>query len=417
MNEIERQIYKKLNPYLNNVGKLAKDQATIDRAKKYLEYLNNPQNSYNIIHIAGTSGKTSTAYYLTKMLANNYKTGTLLSPHVYQINERFQINSQPIDLELLLNLLDKFLIRINKVNIPISYFELLTIFGFYVFAEMGCSYVVLESGIGGKYDSTNVARGQNKFCIITEIGYDHQELLGNSLEEIAEHKVGIVQAKNSLITYKKEPAIMRVFMARINKVNAKLLIADPNYQEEYSINMPNYLRRNWQLAYQAYLIIAQRDKLKTLSKEELVKSTKIYIPGRVEEIIINNRLVVLDGAHNAQKIEALVETMLAKYLDQKFQVIFAIKDSKDLRDIAQLFDPLASRLILTEFQSTPYLKSQSAKVEVLEAVFKSSTKQLLIRQNITQALKTALSYPEPILVTGSFYLLGPALVSLKAQLN
>ena len=169
---------------------------TLDTMRALMLALGNPQNSYKTIHVAGTSGKTSTSYYIAALLGQTgKKIGLSVSPHVDNVNERVQIDLVPLDEHEYCQQFSTFLQIINKLRIKPTYFELLIAFAFWQFAQEKVDYAVIEVGLGGLLDGTNVIERSDKVCVIADIGLDHVAVLGNSLAGIAAQKAGITGAE------------------------------------------------------------------------------------------------------------------------------------------------------------------------------------------------------------------------------
>ncbi len=175
-------------------------QAGIERTKYLLQLLDNPQEKIKVIHIAGTSGKGSTAYLISKLLQHHgFKVGLQVSPHLIDIRERFQINNQLIPEELFVRTFQEIKPTIEKAKNShwgkLTFFEILVSFAFYFFWKNKVDYAVMETGLGGLYDGTNVVENKNKLVVLTKIGLDHQWILGSTYEKIASQKAGIIKKK------------------------------------------------------------------------------------------------------------------------------------------------------------------------------------------------------------------------------
>ncbi len=186
-----------LLPYVPLVAELTGKDTTLDRIVPLMKLLGDPQDKLKIIHLAGTSGKTSTAYYMSALLqATGKKVGLTVSPHIDTIAERVQIDGLPLPETEFCRELGIFLDIVEFAEAPPSYFELLYAFALWVFERQQVDYAVVETGMGGLYDATNVASRPDKVCVITDIGFDHTHILGKTLPEIAAQKVGIVHDHN-----------------------------------------------------------------------------------------------------------------------------------------------------------------------------------------------------------------------------
>jgi dihydrofolate synthase/folylpolyglutamate synthase len=195
--------------------KLFPAQYGLSRTNKFLALLDNPQNKLNVIHIAGTSGKGSTAFYTSHIIkSQGFKTGLILSPHLVDIRERFQINNSLLAEKKIVSYFNKLIPIIKKFNAltdsPLSYFELITIFGFYIFHLEKVDFAIIETGLGGTYDATNCINNRNKLVVLTNIGLDHTEILGKTIAKIAHQKAGIIHYKNKVISIQQPLAAKKI---------------------------------------------------------------------------------------------------------------------------------------------------------------------------------------------------------------
>jgi dihydrofolate synthase/folylpolyglutamate synthase len=396
-----------LLPYVPLVSQLSGKDTTLDRIRPLMDLLGNPQDQLKVIHIAGTSGKTSTAYYMSALLsAAGKKTGLTVSPHVDSITERVQINGKPMPEADFYRELGTFLEVIKRAGQRPSYFELLYAFALWTLARQNVDYAVVETGVGGLYDATNIASRPDKVCIITDIGFDHTHLLGNTLSEIASQKIGIVHSQNHVFTYRQPDEAMEVIEQWTGDYQAYLHVIDEEAASAPD-TMPAYQQRNWQLAYAAYEYLAERDKLQHLTSQVLGKTRQIRIPGRMEIKRLNGKTIVMDGAHNAQKMAAFIDSFKRLYPDVKPAVLLALKTGKEYEELAPLFISWASRVIVTTFDTSQDLPVKSTDPEILAEAFRSAgvanVESIPGHQAAFQAL---LAVPDKVcIITGSFYLL------------
>lgn len=406
--ENQIKIERILQPYIQAVSKLSYGIESTKRMSEIMDALQNPQNRYKVIHVAGTSGKTSTAYYISSMIYQaDQSTGLLISPHVYDIRERVQINNKFIDELEFLNCLEYFISVINKKGLTATYFEIMYAFGFWLMAEKKVTYAVVETGVGGLLDATNICSKHNKVCVITDIGLDHQKLLGRTLSEITAHKAGIIHKQNIVIVNKQKKVIMKVIENKSQDKNATLYINDFNDNEyKYIEKMPFFQRKNWALAYSAYQCIARRDRLVNLSQSQIAKTQKLVIPGRMEIKYLGSKTLVIDGAHNSQKISNLARSFKELFLDQKACIVISFKDSKDINLLADYLIKISDYVIVTSFNSDQYLRAKAVPQEELLSVFASrGIKTITSIKDHKLAVDMAFKSSSIVLVTGSFYLI------------
>ncbi len=380
---------------------------TLDRIKPLMALLGNPQDRLRVIHIAGTSGKTSTAYYMAAMLtAAGQKTGLTVSPHVDSVTERVQINGQPLDEASFSGALSEFLDIIQAAQQPPSYFELIYAFAIWVFAKHEVDYAVVETGLGGLHDATNVVTRTDKLCVITDIGFDHTHLLGNTLAEIAVQKAGIIHEGNAVFTYQQAYEIMQVIRQAAESHQAELHIVTEFDQLHGSTIMPDYQRHNWILAQQVYEYLVERDGLQPLTSEVLRKTQELQIPARMDSKQINGKNVIMDGAHNAQKMTAFVNSFKHLYPDIKPTIMIALKDDKEYQSVIPILAPIAGEIITTTFNTTQDLPVTSMDPELLAQAFRGIGAEASSIPDQNEALEALLQTDNDVcIITGSFYLL------------
>lgn len=372
-----------------------------------LKILGNPQNQIPAIHIAGTSGKGSTAYYATSLLNRaGYTTGTLVSPHIASVAERSLINGQTLPEQEYLHYFQAFANLYVVHSLHLSYFEFLTIFSFWLFKKIDVNYIIIEVGIGGRLDTTNVIFRSPTVRVITDIGLDHTELLGNTLTEIAQEKAGIIHQNDLVVMNRQTPDVEVVVQQQTDAQHAQLSIASPIIDDFLKI-LPDFQQRNWTLAYRAVEKRLALDKNPPLSKEALKKSVHITIPGRLEKRIIDGVSIIFDVAHNPQKIRALIDSLRKLYPDKKpiFVVAFGQNKHSSMAESLAIIDNLAQLAYATTF-STNYGKNhRNVPPETIQHLMKSAVE---IEHNtdkaLAKAIKKARQLGTYVVVTGSFYL-------------
>ena len=372
-----------------------------------LEILGNPQNQIPAIHIAGTSGKGSTAYYATSLLNRaGYTTGTLVSPHIASVAERSLINGQTLPEQEYLHYFQKFASFYAVHSLHLSYFEFLTIFSFWLFKEIGVDYIIIEVGIGGRLDTTNVISHSPTVRVITDIGLDHTELLGNTLTEIAQEKAGIIHQSDSVVMNRQASEIEMVVRQHAESQHSQFSIASPIIDEFLKI-LPDFQQRNWTLAYRAVEKRLALDKKPPLPKEVLEKSVHITIPGRLEKHDVDGVNIIFDVAHNPQKIRALIDSLRKLYPDKKpvFVVAFGQNKQSSMAESLTIIDNLAQLAYATTFSANYGKNHRHVPPETIQHLMKSSAK---IEQNPATALAKAINKARQldtyVVVTGSFYL-------------
>ena len=315
----------------------------LGRMQRAVDLLGNPEKTYPIIHVTGTNGKGSTIAFMRELfVAHGKKVGTFTSPHIVSIHDRICINGQPIaDADFIrlaeqVNEMEKTLLQTYD---QLSFFELLTLIALLYFKEQGVDIVLLEVGIGGLLDTTNVVTGE--IAVITSIGLDHQETLGDSLEEIAEQKAGIFKAGKKAVIAKLTPEAELVCQKRAKELAVELYQAGRDFTLNagaFSSKLANfsqleislegaYQQENAALALETFLMfMASRGER---VEEEFVRRAlkETHWAGRLERI---RPQIYLDGAHNLPALTRLVEFIQGK-IQQGYQVriLFGALKRKD----------------------------------------------------------------------------------------
>ena len=334
-------------------------KANLERMKAARESLGRPDEAYKIIHVGGTNGKGSVCSFLTNVLSKSYKVGTFTSPYIVSFNERIKINLDVIsDAELLkqINEMQAFNASFSQsYGEPLSFFELLTLIALKYFKEQAVDVAILEVGIGGLLDSTNVV--ESDLALITTIGFDHMQQLGHSLESIASNKLGIVKNKTPLITTVDE-SLYGQFKAHCDKMSSMLYFIKPDM---INITQENPLEFVYEYhTYKPRLLGLHQAKNATLAIAAInylypklpVKTIKLGIeettwPGRFE-VMSTKPLIILDGAHNVHGINALVESLKA-YYKKDVHTLFCAMADKDTLHMLQRLSEVSKTMHLTHF--------------------------------------------------------------------
>ncbi len=383
---------------------------TLERMQPLMEATGNPEKRLKIVHVAGTSGKTSTSYYLASLLmATGRKVGLTVSPHIDSVTERAQINMQPLSETEFTAALDEYLSLIESAGIKPTYFEVLVSFAYWYFDKVRVDYAVIETGLGGLHDATNVAQDPNKICVITDIGLDHMHVLGKTVPEIAAQKAGIIHPKNEVFIYDQAEEIMNVIeqtcqskAAKLHVLNELSLLAEQNIE-----GLPPFQTRNWLLAHHVYEHLRARDNLHEISQEKLIQTTRICVPARMDEATVQGKKVIMDGAHNEQKMQAFVAGFRAKYGDKKVPILLSLKLGKEFLAVLPLLRPITSELIITAYQFSQDLPIPSINPDELAAAAqKMNFDKVSVEPKPDLAYKQLLEKTTDVgVITGSFYLI------------
>ncbi len=362
------------------------------RLKYLLKLLGNPHKGFKYIHVAGTAGKGSTVTMIHEILQKSgKKVGSFYSPHPTTPIERIKVGNlyiSPNDFAKLINqikpALDKCQTK-SPYGTP-SYFEIFLSIAFLYYKQKKCEYVVLEAGLGGQEDATNVIE-KPLIAIITNVNLDHQEILGKTLTEIANDKAGIIKKSSTFITGEARPAIIEILKQRCKKIGAKYCQL---YKNEKHDN--NFVIRT----------VGKILKIENKIINEVIKNTKL--PCRFE-LIQKNPKIILDGSHNPAKIAKLINNLNnIKY--KKLILIFAISYTKDYKKILKVLLPKVDEIILTRF-SKPLRKT--ADLKNMDGFLKKNSKKSTVFLDPKNALAYARKIQKKddlILITGSFFLAG-----------
>lgn len=367
--------------------------------------MDNPQEDFHAVHIAGTSGKTSTCYYIANMLeAAGYTVGLSASPHVTEMNERVQIGSAPLSEQEFCLEFNEFIKILNTLSITPTYFELFVAFTYWYFAKIKVDYAVIEVGIGGMFDATNVIKRPDKICVITDIDLDHTDILGNTVSEIAQQKAGIIQKGNVVFMHDQSSEVTRIIQERTNLKKATLYKATPAV-EPMAGHLPLFQQRNWTLAKCVCEYIFEKAG-NGLDTDKWQKTTDTIIPGRLEIIERGNKKIILDGAHNSQKMRALASSYKRLFPDADTAVLLAITETKDvhLAEIASQISKISTHIIISTFASDQDIPKKSIGPNTIAKYF--NDKDVYLQPDLQKAFQELLdSKKDFLLITGSLYLI------------
>jgi len=380
--------YKETLKYINDTPKFSKILGN-DDLKILLEKLGNPQDKTKFIHVAGTNGKGSVSSMIASILrASGKKVGLYTSPFIEVFNERIQINGENIPDEDLARIATRVKAEIDKIGVEISVFAQITAMAFLYFAEKECDIAVLETGLGGRLDATNVIPAP-ELTIITKIGLDHTEYLGDTIGKIAEEKCGIIKSGTKVVTTcNQEYEALFVIKNACKEKDVPLFIADAD--SGYSLSLTGeYQKENGAVAVLSAktLGIAEND-----IKDGLLATKWI---ARFEYLKDN---LILDGGHNPDGINALISSL--KVLKKPVHFVVAMMQDKDTEAVCKKIEEFAKSVTVTEVKMP-----RCEKAEILAKNFKSA----VIEKDSIKAIEKALSGAnenELVCVCGSLYLAG-----------
>lgn len=381
----------------------------LERTKLLLRALTNPQNSMKVIHVAGSCGKTSTSYFVSRLLFSlGFAVGLCTSPHITSLREMVQINSLPLPIKTFTGNFNEVRSHINNVNRKgfgrLTSFEILTALAYYSFAKARVDYAVIETGIGGLYDATNVVTRSDKISVITPISLDHTQMLGHSLSSIAQHKAGIILSNSYVFTGKQNPVVRAVLKETAHRLHAHLSCIKKQ-------NMPplklfgTHQVANANLALNVLQYLATRDRF--ILNEQKTRSAleTTFIPGRFEVIPRRNGPIILDGAHNPQDCKALVTALRQFAPEQKYHFLVAFRKGNDFRMMLRTILPVTKSVIITSFDTINMaLRLTSENPQDLASFLKGKSPYEVI-EDPKQAFATISKKLGIKVITGSLYLI------------
>ena len=396
-------------------------QLGLKRTKDFLKLLGSPQDKLKVIHIAGTSGKGSTCYLISRLLAaHGFKVGLHLSPHLTDVRERFQLNNKMISKRKFVFYLNQIIPVVNQVEKSkyreLSYFEILVGLAFNIFFKERVDYAVMETGLGGWYDATNVVDRADKLAVITKIGYDHTKILGKTLAKIALQKAMIIHKNNLAISINQKSEAAKVIKKVAEKNQAKLYFITAQRHREFISGSRNefgminihYQKENISLALEALKVFARRDRFIIDNNKVNKALLTAHFPGRFDVKKINGKTVIFDGAHNPQKMKALTKSLTVLFPKQKFNFLLAFKKGKDFQAMLNYIVSHAEKIIASQFMvDSQDSVLQPEKPEIVgERLGKIGYKNYEIIDELDKAFQVILDEKEKIIVvTGSLYLL------------
>ncbi|MEE2681138.1 MAG: folylpolyglutamate synthase/dihydrofolate synthase family protein [Planctomycetota bacterium] len=413
-----------------------KDTFKLDRMRELLAELGNPQDQIRTIHVAGTVGKGSTCAMVSSMLRGcDYAVGCYSSPHLTDLRERIQIDGQMIPHAQFVSIIKSVAQAADSLGCEPTFFEIMTAMAFKYFADEAVDIAIIEAGLGGRLDSTNVI--QPEVTAVTRIAMDHQHILGNSLEKIAAEKAGIFKRDVPALIFDQSPEIEEVFRAKAEEVGAPLKVVNKDiefshrfcstselgphtrvclYTERSRLeHLPVPLAGEHQ-ASNCGLALAIVDVLKGVGFEcpddRITQGlTTTTLTGRMQMLWESPRILV-DGAHNPEAVSALMRCVGAHMPYDSMVCVFGCCQDKDVGEMLDRVNLGADKVIFTRAQGNP----RAAAPEDLQRAFvERSGKMSQTADTLPEALELAtraVSREDLICVTGSFYLVGEAMKHL-----
>lgn len=418
--------YKEAEAYINSVPKFTSKNKP-ENTMELIRRLGHPERHMKVIHVAGTNGKGSVCAFLSSMLTEGGKrTGLFTSPHLVKINERFQINNEPVSDEIFLDAYERVMKLVEEMQkdgfYHPAYFELLFAIGMVIFEKAQVEYLILETGLGGRLDATNIVE-KPVVTVITSISLDHTEILGDTIEEIAGEKAGIIKQGIPIVYDGREKRAEKVILQKAEEENAK---AVPLYEEKLSIQgstdhsvdylfdesfyqghvitvpyLAPYQVRNSALALLAMEDIDPQHEIGLETRLQAIRDTRWQ--GRMETVLPG---VIVDGAHNEDGVHEFVRTLRQVGSSRRIVMLFSAVVEKNYE---KMVHTICDTGCIQEVVVTEIHGSRIVPAEELAAVFRKFTSvPVTAISSIEEAFDTAMEKKGDGLLfcVGSLYLVG-----------
>lgn len=395
-----------IQPLLNELYNLQRlgIKTGLEHTFDLLDSCNNPHQDLKLIHIAGTNGKGSTAAFIFSILrAAGLKVGLYTSPHLVRFNERIRINGIPITDDNIVQFMKNHFEDIRRIES--TFFETTTAMAFWHFAQQQVEVAVIETGLGGRLDSTNVI--EPIVSVITPIGLDHQELLGDSLEAIAKEKAGIIKKEIPVVSSQQKEIVRTILESKAGKMNSNISFVEP--PQTFSINLDGmtYLSGNkdisipllgkHQLVNASLALSVIETCFNSISEKDIGAGFKnTQWPGRLQ-VLSKDPPVFYDVAHNEQGIDKMMNT-LAKLYDQKPMGVFGLKEDKELANISKkIKDKIHSLYIMDDNDQLMMNKHDLSKQLNQYGILSAPIKHV-------SEIRSKISKDRPSVIFGSHYM-------------
>ena len=377
----------------------------LKRLKILMDKFHNPQNNLNnVVHIAGTNGKGSTAAFLREILeAHNLSVNIYTSPHLINFNERIRINKKLISDKNIINILEE--IELKNDHNPITFFEITTAAAFIAFKRFPADINIFETGLGGRLDATNIMENK-KLTIITKIGFDHEEFLGNNIQKIAKEKAGILRKNIPVIIAKQSrDKARKTLMYNAKELNSRVIMIEKISRDTKLGLTGDFQYDNASTAFTAAKFILPSISL-TKVKKGLARTSWF---GRIQKLndgkIFNLRknITIIDGSHN-QDGAVVIEKYLTKEALGKWNLIIGMLNNREVKDFVKIFKNHINQIYAIEI---PEQKNSLSALDI-----KNKLDDLGFNTNTSKSLESSLKKADdkiPLLITGSLYLAGYAL--------
>lgn len=352
--------------YIHSLSRFGK-KSGLNNIKALCDYLGNPQDKLKFVHVAGTNGKGSLCAMLTGIFKQKYKVGLYVSPYIEQFNERIQINCDNISEQDLVKYTNLVKNAVEVLGITPIEFEFITAMGFLYFLDKNCDFVVLETGLGGRLDSTNIIKNPI-LCVICAIGFDHMNILGDTIEQIASEKAGIIKPNSNVIIYKNQhPDALAVVQNKCKSIGAQIVNNDGICAQNISCTLEKtsfdykgetYILDNLLGEYQVDNAITATDAAKEIAKVfpvtdyDIKKGLQtVSWKCRFEVFKKSDSTVIIDGAHNSHGIERFINSIKSLGENYKLTFVYGMLNEKDFKESIQKICSIKADIIVTDVPS------------------------------------------------------------------
>lgn len=381
----------------------------LENIKTLCKEMGEPQKDYKVIHVAGTNGKGSTSTTIeTILLEAGYRVGKYTSPHILKFNERIRANGQDITDEDIVKYYQLVKDIVAKTGLRPTFFEMTTAMMFKYFSDLKLDYVVLETGMGGRFDATNVCEAD--ICVITNVGLDHIEYLGDTIYKIAKEKAGIIKNCPKVIVADSNPE----FLKAISEEKAEIINVLEKYkdarmkldfkkfvtrieigEEGYDFSLfGDYQFKNFLTAYEVVTELG-------IDREIIKKACKKVVWQCRFERYLEKPLVILDGAHNEDGMRELCKIIEQGYRSDEVVIITSILKDKDVKHMLKLMRKISDNIVFTSLEDNPRGTTGEKILEQLE-----EKRGCLVENDMKKAYEIAKNLNKKIIVVcGSFYTL------------
>jgi dihydrofolate synthase/folylpolyglutamate synthase len=407
----------------------------LEPTRRAVELLGDPQRSYRVIHVTGTNGKTSTTRFIERILREHgLRTGRFTSPHLVRLNERMALDGEPVsdeqlisvysDIEPILEFVDQELAEAGEN--PLTFFEALAVLGFAVFADAPVDVLVLEVGMGGAWDSTNVADGD--VAVFTPIGLDHMDRLGNTIEEIAETKSGIIKSGSLVVSSAQEPSVLAVLEQVSGQIAEGFKLEGREFQvskfvpsatgQSISISglageygpyaapvFGSHQGQNLAVAVAAVEAFLGGGKIEIA--DDILRSaiSDVSSPGRLQ-LIKTEPALLLDGAHNPAGAQILANALRAEFSDKPLVGLVAVLADKDVTGLVANLAGVFESVVITQSSSPRSMPAAELEMVANQSLSEDVSSISDFRLALESAKQRAREIDGMVVITGSITLVG-----------